>query len=287
MVYGSWLMAVGPPHVVVGRSAAFAYHRRVVVFPEPYPGEPLTVSATLHRTYIMCPQQALGRLLGEYPKETVASFKGSLAHRLFARHLVKGPIGEDDVAGVCREEIGAGLNAKLSSIGINKPSQLAPVLSEVGDLYQRFRKFPTDGFRSAEVALESEPVAGVTLRGSVDAVFDDPDYGTRLIDWKTGTHLDDAPVQLAFYAMAWAFEKGDVPGRAEAVSVKTGERITIEPSPSSAAETAAQVADMVGELRKTFESGEDLERTAGPHCAWCPLLDDCSEGAAAVKVTRS
>jgi hypothetical protein len=41
---------------------------------------------------------------------------------------------------------------------------------------------------------------------------------------------------------------------------------------------------MVDVLRTAFGSGNDLERRAGPHCRWCPLLDQCTEGAAAVAV---
>lgn len=256
----------------------------MIPFPQPIPGEPLTVSATLYRTFAQCPQQALGRLHGEYPGESRASFRGSLAHRLFARHLTTGPIPADEVEQVCREEIGTGLNAKLVSVGIVKPSQLRPLLAEVGDLYDRFRKFPTEGFRSAEVALQSEPIPGVTLKGTVDAVFDDPDCGTRLIDWKTGADLDDAPIQLSFYALAWAVEREEIPRRAEAVSVKTGERLGIEPTLAEAIRVAGAVVAMVDTLRAAFESGAELERLGGPHCRWCPLLETCPEGAAATAI---
>lgn len=250
-------------------------------------GEPLVVSATLYRTFLQCPQQALGRLHGQYPSESRASLRGSLAHRLFARHLTTGPIAPEDVDQACREEIGAALNPKLPAVGILKPSQLRPLLSEVGDLYDRFRRFPVDGFRSAEVTLESEPAPGVTLRGTVDAVFDDPDHGTRLIDWKTGVDLDDAPIQLGFYALAWAVEHDELPGRAEAVSVKTGERCAIAPSEAEAAATAARIVEMVDTLRRAFVEGAELERSGGPHCRWCPLLDSCPEGAAATAVAEA
>ena len=133
----------------------------MIPLPPIEPGEPLRVSATLYKTYLACPQQALGRLHGEYPADSMPSFKGSLAHRLFARHLNQGPI--DDVAAACKEEIGAGMNMKLQALGIAKPSALAPVIAEVGDLYARFKRFPTDGFRAAEVAIEAELDQDVTL----------------------------------------------------------------------------------------------------------------------------
>jgi hypothetical protein len=259
----------------------------VIEFPETAPGEPLAVSATLFVTYRSCPQQALGRLQGQYPPDTIASFRGSLAHRLFARHLVRGPIADVDVPQACREEIGAAdghLNMKLGPLDLNRPSRLAPVLAEVGDLYARFKRFPTDGFRSAEVTLDVDAGNGVVLRGRVDAIFDD-DAGTPIIiDWKTGSWLDDVEPQLTFYAMVWAMEHGVLPARAEAVSVQTGERTGITPTTEDAEQTAREVADMVNVLREVFATGDDLERRAGPHCRWCPLLEECTEGAAAVAI---
>ena len=128
----------------------------MILFPSVPDGEPLTVSATLYRAYLACPEQALGRLRGEYPAESVPGFRGSLAHRIFARHLAEGPIPAEELVQACREEIGAALNPKLEALGLNKPSALAPILAEVGDLYARFKLFPTDGFRAAEVDIEKD-----------------------------------------------------------------------------------------------------------------------------------
>jgi len=259
----------------------------VIQFPETTPGEPLPVSATLFVTYRACPQQALGRLRGVYPGDTVASFRGSLAHRIFARHLVSGPIPDGDLPQVCREEIGAPdghLNMKLGPLELNRPSRLAPVLAEVGDLYARFKRFPADGFRSAEVNLEADVGGGVTLRGRVDAIFENDPGEVSIIDWKTGSWLEDTEPQLSFYSLVWALEHGDLPARAEAVSVQTGERTGITPTVDQAEQTAREVAAMVDTLRAAFLTGNDLERRAGPHCRWCPLLDECAEGSAAIEI---
>jgi hypothetical protein len=256
----------------------------VIRFPSIPDGDPLFVSATLYRTYLQCPEQALGRLQGMYAPESIPGFRGSLAHRLFARHLTDGPIPPGDVQQACREEIGAGLNPKLGALGLNKPSTLAPIIAEVGDLYTRFRRFPSEGFRAAEIAIEHDVGGSVTLRGKVDAVFDDPDWGVRIVDWKTGSFLDDAGDQLDFYAMAWAVDTDELPGRVEAISVPTGERVGIEPSENGVASTCERVVGMVTELRAAFESGDELERRAGPGCRFCPLLEGCGEGAAAVAI---
>lgn len=259
----------------------------MITFPDVQEGEALPVSATLYVTYRSCPQQALGRLQGIYPPDSIPSFRGSLAHRVFARHLTSGPISDERFSQACREEIGAPdghLNMKLASLELNRPSNLARVVAEVGDLYTRFSRFPTDGFRAAEVSLEVEVAKGVTLRGRVDAIFEDGTGAPVIIDWKTGARLDDAETQLDFYAMMWALAHDEMPARAEAVSVQTGERVGIQPSRERARQTARSVASMVEALRTAFRTGEDLERVAGPHCRWCPLLDECVEGRAAIEV---
>lgn len=246
-------------------------------FPPVVPGEDLVLSASTFVTFERCPEQAAGRMRGVYGPESRSSFLGGLAHRVFARHLTSGPIDDSQFANVCREEIGVGLNPKLAALGM-KPSQLSSVIDDVSELYDRFKTLGADGFVGAEVSLESEPAEGVVLRGSVDAVFEG-EGGTRLIDWKTGSLGD--PSQLAFYAMLWAIDRGEIPGRIEAVSVGTGERVEEVPSRGLIDDTADRTARAVDALRTSWESGDSLDRVAGPWCRWCPLLDDCSEGRAA------
>jgi hypothetical protein len=257
----------------------------VISFPDVTPGEALSVSATFYTTYLKCPDQALGRLRGEYPAESRPSFRGGLAHRIFARHLSDGPIADDRIEQVCREEIGKSLNPKIAALGL-KPSELRGVISEVGELYERFKRLSVEGFQAAEVFLEVDATEGVTLRGAIDAVFDDPESGTRLIDWKTGA-VTGAEHQLAFYALLWALKHGELPGALEAVSVATGERLASVPTVSEAESTARAVADLVSALRTAFAAGDDLERRGGGWCRYCPLLDGCDEGAAAVAVFGS
>lgn len=262
----------------------------VIRLPETVAGEQLAVSATLFATYRSCPQQALGRLHGVYPADTIASFRGSLAHRIFARHLTMGPIPDVDLERAFREEIGASdghLNMKLGPLGLSRPSRLNPVLAEVGDLYARFKRLSTEGFRSAEVSLEANVGNGVTLRGRVDAVFDGAGGAAIIIDWKTGSRLDDVGPQLAFYALIWAFEHDELPERVEAASVRTGERTGIVPSIEQAELTAGEIARMVDVLRNALRSGGDVGRHGGPHCRWCPLLEECAEGTAAVEILTS
>ena len=246
-----------------------------IAFPPVDDGEPIVISASTFATYERCPEQALGRLRGAYGPESRKSFVGGLAHRIFARHLAHGPIDEAGLEAACREEIGGGMNMKMTALGL-KPSELRSVITEVGELYQRFRTMPVDGFEGAEVSLEVEPATDVTLRGAVDAVFTEGG-GVRLVDWKTGGIGEPGP-QLAFYALLWALERGDIPVRVEAVSVGTGERT------DGVEETARRVAEVVTMVRRSWSTGVDGERIAGPWCRWCPLLDECREGTAAMNL---
>ena len=59
-----------------------------------------------------------------------------------------------------------------------------------------------------EVPFET-PLGPLTLRGRIDAVFDDGDGGFEVVDWKTGpppsgTELAAAAVQLAAYRLGWS-----------------------------------------------------------------------------------
>jgi len=264
-------------HTGVGR-----YHQRVIVLPPIPAGEPVVVSATLYTTYLRCPDQAFARLRGIYGEESRSSFKGSLAHRIFAHHLHQGAIPATEFTRACRREIGQSMNPKLASLGL-KPSQLTAVIREVGDLYERFKSLSTAGFQHAEEFIEVNPAEGVTLRGSIDAVFDDTG-GIRLVDWKTGG-LYDAEQQLMFYALLWMLDRGLLPKTVEAVSIGSGERTVAEPGVADVTNVADQVGALVTAVRRAFADGADaLGRIAGPWCRYCPLLDTCPEGAAAVRV---
>jgi RecB family exonuclease len=249
------------------------------------PGDEFPVSATLYVTYLKCPQQALGRLQGIFQAPSRDLFRGSLAHRIFARHLVDGPIAADEFDDVCRREAGANLGASMASLSM-KPSEFRAISANVKELYDQFKTVPTDGFAGAEVEVESEPAPGIRLRGRVDAVFSDDD-GIRIVDWKTGSYLEDADPQLDFYAMAWHFANDSLPVRMEALSLRTGEQRVSVPTKEAVANTEARVAEMIHELRLAIEGGTEMPRTAGPHCQWCPLLPDCAEGTRALEILRS
>lgn len=238
----------------------------------------MVISATLYATYLRCPEQARARLAGRYPPESRESFRGMLAHRVFARHLEEGGLDNGDLDQVCREEIGKSLNPKMTALGMT-PSRLRSVVAEVSDLYQRFKRFPVEGFAGAERQLHHEVAPGVELRGTVDAVFGEGE-SVRIVDWKTGG-LGSAEPQLDFYGLLWHLIHGRPPMSVEAASVSSGERYTALPTVDSLAATAERVAAMAGELRSAFAAGTELQRTGGPWCRYCPLLDECGEGRAA------
>lgn len=244
-------------------------------------GEPLSISASLYTTYLRCPGQALANLQGSYGPESRASFSGMLAHRVFARHLTTGPIPGEEFSQACRQEIGQAMNPKLGSLAL-RPSELRGVIAEVGELYQRFQLVSASGCREVERELDHTVAPGVILRGRIDAVFDDP-RGVRLIDWKTGA-LGVAHDQLDFYALLWTLARSELPAFVEAVSVSSGERYEMSPSPASLAETARAVAAMVATLRSGFEDADSVPVRGGPGCKYCPRNEDCAEGIAALRV---
>lgn len=262
----------------------------VLTFPDVPSGQDLTISATAYVTWLRCPERALARFEGKYDKGSIATFKGIVAHRVFARHLCDGPISDDAMVQVCREEIGKGLNEAMVEIGM-KPSGLAAMVEEIKVLYEKFRRIPFDGLRHVEAQLDQEPSPGLRLRGVIDAVFAEPGESettdeaapVRLTDWKTGS-LGDASRQLAFYALLWTLAHQEVPSRLEAMSIASGERIEERPTSRSIARTADEVVTMVTQLRAAHASGERLPRIGGPWCRSCPVIDGCDEGASALAV---
>jgi DNA helicase-2/ATP-dependent DNA helicase PcrA len=79
-------------------------------------------------------------------------------------------------------------------------------------------------------------VAGVLVRGRMDAVFADPDGGFDVVDWKTGRppghprDADAAAVQLAVYRLAWA-ELAQVPvQRVRAAFHYVADGVTVRPA---------------------------------------------------------
>jgi hypothetical protein len=251
-----------------------------VAFPAVIDGDRIRVSATVYVTYKKCPGQANAHLQGIYGPDSRPAFLGTLAHRIFNRHLTGGPIASEDFRQVCREEIGGStLNNKIAGLEL-KPSIIDAVIEETRGLYERFVRLPTEGFEGSEVPLLIEPAAGVELVGKVDAVYREDQGGHRLVDWKTG-ELGESEDQLLFYALLWALEKSEVPAFVEAVSVRTGERFNTVPSSGDLNRVAAEVGALVNEMRLAWASGVEPVRTGGPWCRYCPILAECAEGQAA------
>ncbi len=253
----------------------------MIEFPAIERGERLSISASLFTTYLRCPGQALAQMQGKYGPESRAAFSGMLAHRIFARHLTDGVIEQDHFSAACREEIGQAMNPKLVALSL-RPSELRGVISEVGKMYEKFQTISTEGCRSVETELDVAVSPDVTLRGRIDAVFDD-DRGVRLVDWKTGA-LGGVQDQLAFYALLWALQHGELPAVVEAASVASGERYEEAPAIATLTATANQVVEMIAVLRQGFRDESAVPRVGGPGCHYCPLRDECVEGQAAIRV---
>ena len=71
---------------------------------------------------------------------------------------------------------------------------------------------------------------GQVVRGRIDAVYDEPEGGYLLVDWKTNREQTADPLQLALYRVAWAELTGTPLERVRAAFhyVRTGR--TVEPA---------------------------------------------------------
>ncbi|OZM83676.1 ATP-dependent DNA helicase [Pseudonocardia sp. MH-G8] len=90
--------------------------------------------------------------------------------------------------------------------------------------------------RPVEVEVPFETVvAGVGVRGRMDAVFADPDGGWTVVDWKTGALPEAArvpalAVQLAAYRLAWAELAGCEPEQVRAAFHYVRRGVTLRPA---------------------------------------------------------
>jgi DNA helicase-2/ATP-dependent DNA helicase PcrA len=79
-------------------------------------------------------------------------------------------------------------------------------------------------------------VAGVVVRGRMDAVFQDPDGRYDVVDWKTGRRppagrdAAAAAVQLAAYRIAWAELAGVPVDRVRAAFHYVADGVTVRPA---------------------------------------------------------
>ncbi|MEU6697900.1 ATP-dependent DNA helicase [Pseudonocardia sp. NPDC046786] len=85
-----------------------------------------------------------------------------------------------------------------------------------------------------EVAFETV-LAGVAVRGRMDAVFADPDGGWTVVDWKTGSppgpdREHAVGVQLAAYRLAWAALQGVPADRVRAAFHYVRDAVTLRPA---------------------------------------------------------
>jgi DNA helicase-2/ATP-dependent DNA helicase PcrA len=85
-----------------------------------------------------------------------------------------------------------------------------------------------------EVPFETV-IAGVGVRGRMDAVFADPDGGWTVVDWKTGAlpeteRIPALTVQLAAYRLAWAALAGCEPERVRAAFHFVRQDVTLRPA---------------------------------------------------------
>jgi len=248
-----------------------------VSIPHVIPGDRLRLSASTYVTWKKCPESANTRLKGIYGPDSRPAFLGSLAHRIFSRHLTAGAIRSEEFVQACREEIGgSNLNHKLAGLEM-KPSSLAGVIEEVRSLYERFTRLPTEGFEGSEVDIDYKTDDDMQLVGTVDAVYREDLGGHRLVDWKTG-ELGDPQDQLMFYALLWVLDRDDVPSYVEAVSVRTGERYRTVPSAEDIDQVATEVAEMANQIRRAWNESSALPKTGGPWCRYCPILGECAEG---------
>ena len=144
------------------------------------------------------------------PPSRAATF-GTLFHAWVEAHFGQQPLLDpDDLPG-------------RADLGIDDDADLDAVI-------EAFKEGPfADRIPHAVEASFALVLTGQVVRGRIDAVYDEPEGGFLVVDWKTNRNEDADPLQLAIYRVAWAELRG-VPlekVRAAFHYVRTGK--TVEP----------------------------------------------------------
>lgn len=153
---------------------------------------------------------------------------------------------------------------------------------------------------AVEHAWELNPMRGITLHGTIDAVLYDPLVDHLILrDYKTVSSFGQTPKEVDFqlrtYAYAWWKETGNVPRRAEHLMakrvkrVKSGmpfERFQVPIDETILRRHEGHLMQRLSEIQQCSPDVESYERypNAGPHCDWkcsykdvCPMVDDGSD----------
>jgi hypothetical protein len=215
--------------------------------------------------------------------------RGTVTHKAIEYQLhwrgEAAPLELVDEALARLEQGGDGLADWLASCPEGERAELR---SGAGELVAKFVEcFPP--LRRAwrpvtETGLRIELCQGrVVLQGRVDLSLGQAQgttAGKVLIDLKTGgsraSHLDD----LRFYALLDTLRIGTPPRLLATYYLDSGEPWCEAVSADLLRAAALRVAAGADRFAALVHDGEVPRLKAGPGCRWCPVLDDCPEGAA-------
>ena len=164
--------------------------------------------------------------------------------------------------------------------------------------------------RGAAEAVEyvvKADLGGVPFYGEIDRIESVPGDGARdifgpldaneviVVDWKTGKAPDlesrfpktrveavQKLDQLVLYAAALKAQDGLSALSCDYVHTGTGQTVRVEPTEARTEQAIGRLVDVWAEVGHTIQRGS-VEPSPSPLCGWCPYLDRCPEGRAAVE----
>jgi DNA helicase-2/ATP-dependent DNA helicase PcrA len=113
---------------------------------------------------------------------------------------------------------------------------------ELGELIEGYRR--TVYAEMIPVHTETEVsvrIAGLVVRGVIDAVFQHPDGTWDVVDWKTNREQTADPVQLAIYRLGWAQRVGVEPDEVLTAFVYVRDGEVVRPALPSIEDIASRV----------------------------------------------
>ena len=241
--------------------------------------QPAHLSASELVRFAADPQAFLLQLRRPVPQRpSPAARRGTLLHRWIEEHFAHASIVDvDDLPGFIDatdedDEDGALLQARKERFLASAWANRTP--------------------RALELPVETV-VDGISLRGRIDAVFDEPDGGVVIVDWKnasppTGRALRARSLQLSVYRLAYARLTDRPLSEVDAVFyfAETGETLRPDLSAAVESEISAHLAALQDALDTASQAGGSglPRRSTGPRSR---QEEDDSAASAAARPARA
>ena len=224
------------------------------------PARPRALNVTSIVTYAQCPKKFYWSVIRPLPRQSSRAARiGTVVH-----------------SWIEQEGKGQGTLIEPEDFEERGPELDQATMTRLKEAFRKTR------FSGVPPMMAERPISLVVgnhiVQGRMDAVFERPEGGWEIVDWKSGRGPEEEGAerwQLDLYALAAQEIWGKKPDELTVTFVYLGD----ETERSYAARSAGEIrAELDGAL--TAIAAGKFEATPGPQCRFCDFKRDCAEGRA-------